>query len=136
MSAAENALERFHRLGAGLAVGETVDTRTETGLHMVGEAGTRELAVDLDVTGPNLEVGSCEVHEAARHPLAHEGTEVGVAVLADLPGEEEPGPLLTGGDLDVGVGLVVPKQQLNRGRRRLMRVFSRMNASTSLAVTV
>ena len=26
----ENALERFHRLGVGLAVGETVDTRTET----------------------------------------------------------------------------------------------------------
>jgi hypothetical protein len=105
--------------GAIPSGGEAGDARAEAGLHVVVEAGPRQLAVDLDLAGPDLEVGAREVHQAARHVLAHEGTEVAVAVVADAARELDPRPGFAGGELDVGVGLVVAQQDVEAGPQPL-----------------
>ena len=77
----EEKAQLLDDVGIGVRGGEPVDTRTQTGAHVVVETGTREPAVDLDLTGADLEVGAREIHELARHVLPHEGSEVGVTVI-------------------------------------------------------
>jgi hypothetical protein len=107
--------EQPHVLDRGRVVlggGQAGDARAEAGLHVVVEAGPRQLAVDLDLAGADLEVGARKVHQPARHVLAHEGSEVAMAVVAHPPRELDPRPRLAGGELDVGVGLVVAQQDV------------------------
>ena len=107
--AVEKEAQLLHHLGVGFGRRQTVHTGPETGAHVVVEAGSRELAVDLDLAGANLKVGPRKIHQLARHPLPHEGPEIGVAVILDPPRELDPRPRLAGGQLEVGIGLVVPE---------------------------
>ena len=102
------------RVGVRLPGRQPRDAGTEAGVQVVVEAGPRELAVDLERAGPDLEVPRDHPHDPAGQ-ASPERPEVGVAVVQDPPRHESARPGLPRGDLDVGVGLVVPKADVVAG---------------------
>ena len=112
------ALQEEDDVGDGLVVRlprrQAGDAGTEAGVQVVVEAGPRQLAVDLDRAGPDLEVPRDHPHDPPRQ-AAPERPEVGVAVLLDPPRHEGPRPRLPRRDLDVGIGLVVAEADVVPG---------------------
>jgi hypothetical protein len=72
-----------HRLGVLVRRAEALDARAEATLDVVFEAGARELAVDLDVAGAQLEGAVDEIDGTAREARGQERPEVERAVALD-----------------------------------------------------
>ena len=80
-------------------------------MDVVLQAGLRVVARQVDLAGGHQEVAVNEVHQPVGQVAGKEGAEVGGAVLAQPPGDVD-ARILLGGQLDVGVGLVVAQQDV------------------------
>ena len=109
-----NSTTSAHGLVVRLLRRQARDAGPEAGVEVVVEAGPRQLAVDLDRAGADLEVARDHAHDAPGQ-AAPERAEVGVAVLLHPPRHQRPRPRLSRRDLDVGVGLVVPQADVVPG---------------------
>src|SRR5690606_24540414 len=104
------ALEEPRRLLDGLAVlrrsGQPFDTRTKAPFHVPVQARTLERTVDRDAADADAEELLHQFDRTSRSAGRQVWTEVGRAVVAHPPGEDQLRPGLRR-DLEVGVGLVV-----------------------------
>jgi hypothetical protein len=107
------------RLAHGLVVGQLGGqpgrAGAEAAVHVVVQARPRQGAVDLDPADPDLEQLLDQLDGLAGQPPGQERAVVLGAVVADAAGEGDAGELLLEGQLQVGIGLVVPQQDVVPG---------------------
>ena len=81
-------------------------------MHVVVQARPRQAAVDLDAADPHLEKLLHQLDRLARQPAGQERSEVVAAVLAHPPGECDARIVVPQRQLEIGIGLVVPQQDV------------------------
>ena len=91
---------------------EAFDTGAEAALDVVLQAGTRVVAVEVDLAAWDQEAAMDDVDEPVRQVAGKVRTEVGGAILAQAAGDEDLGVAVGEGELDVRVGLVVAQQDV------------------------
>ena len=101
-----------HRRGVGVFTAERGDAGRDAALDVVLEARAAPLAGDHLVARPQAEQAMRQIDGAPGQPGWQERAEVGVLVLLDPPRHEQARERLAGRQLQVGVALVVPQQDV------------------------
>ena len=110
------AFEEHLRVADGFAIdlgsGEALDAGAEAALDVVLQAGAGMVAREVDLAAGQEEAAMDEVDDAMGEVAGEIGAVVGAAVFAQAAGDEDFGIAVAEGELDVRVGLVVAKQDI------------------------
>ena len=110
------AIEKELNIADDLAVvvdgDEVFNAGAEAALDVVLQAGTRVVAVEVDLAAWDQEAAMDHVDEAVRQVARKVRAEVGRAVLAQAARDEDLGVAVGERELDVRVGLVVAQQDV------------------------
>ena len=107
----EEQAHRSHCLRILLVRGKSFNARAQTTVDVIFEAWMRMLAREIDVARRDLEVAMNKVHKAMRQVGREVRPKVGGSILAQAPRDIHP-RVAFGGELDVGVGFIVPQQDV------------------------
>ena len=111
----EEELDVSNGLFVGFGGCEAFDAGAEAALDVVLKAGARMIAREINLAGGDEEAAVDEIDEAMGEVAWEVGTEVGGTVFTQTPGNEDFGIAVAHGELDIGVGLVVAKKDVEAG---------------------
>ena len=112
VSALEEQLRVLDRHAVVLGRTDVANARRDAPLDVELEAGASALSRDHLVAGPDAEQPVRQRHGAAAKGSGQERAGIVVAVALHAPGDEHPRERLAGGQLQVGVVLVVAQQDV------------------------
>lgn len=104
-------------------------------LDLVQQTGARAIGKDRILAGPQPEHLLQQMDAVADGPCRRVRTEIVGPAIRVATKEAKPGEFVAGED-NVGIGLVVAKQDVVAGDSDLIRLFSRSSASASVRVAV
>ena len=112
VAAFKKQLRVAHCILVDLRRGESLNAGAEAAVNVVLQAGARMIAREIDLATGNEEAAMDEFDDAVGQIAGKVRAVVGSAVLAQAAGDKDFGKAVGQGELDVGVGLVVAKQDV------------------------
>ena len=111
-AAFEEKLRVADGFGVGFLGGEVFNAGAEAATDVVLEAGAGVETGEIDLATGKKKAAMDEVDDAVGEVAGEVGAVVHAAVAAETAGDEDFGPAISEGELDVGIGFVVAQQDV------------------------